>query len=343
MKIAILGLPQSGKRTLFSLLTGRDTITGQLTEPIEGIASVRDPRVDKIAEIEKPEKIKYAETGIKLCPDIDPGSGSSSWIKPAKLSDLLCIIIRDFSSEEVYHPSGSFNAGRDRNNIEAELLIADLSLIEKRFEKIAKDRKKSNPTHVQLQEESTISKFQKTLEDNLFLNSLELTEEEYASVNSLNFLTLKPILWCLNVDEENLVRDDADNIFTVSALIEKEIASISEPAERSAFLDDLGLSESGVNRLNSIAYDLLGLMSFYTMGEDEARAWSIKKNTLAPVAGGKIHTDIERGFIRVEVIKFDDLLAAGSEKAVKSSGKALLKGRDYIIEDGDICNFRFNV
>ncbi len=343
MKIAIIGLPQSGKRTLFSLLTGRETITGQLTEPIEGIAPVRDPRVDKIAEIEKPETITYAETGIKLCPDIDPGSGSSSWIMPAKLSDLLCIIIRDFSSEEVYHPSGSINAERDRNNIETELLIADLSLIEKRFERIAKDRKKSKPTHVQLLEETTIRKFQTALEDNLLLNSLELNEEEYASVNMLNLLTLKPILWCLNVDEDKVVKDNDDNVFRVSALIEKEIASISEPAARSAFLNDLGLSESGVNRLNSIAYDLLGLMSFYTMGEDEARAWAIKKNTQAPVAGGKIHTDIERGFIRVEVIKFDDLLEAGSEKAVKALGKALLKGKDYIIEDGDICNFRFNV
>ena len=343
MKIAILGLPQSGKRTLFSLLTDRETITGQHSEPIEGIAPVRDPRVDQIAEIEKPEKITYAETGIKLCPDIDPGSGSRYWIMPAKLSDLLCILIRDFSSEEVYHPSGSINAERDRNNIETELLIADLSLIEKRFERIAKDRKKSKPTYVQLLGESTIRKFQTALEDNLFLNSLELNVEEYASVSSLNFLTLKPILWCLNVDEDNLVKDNDDNIFRVSALVEKEIASISEPAERSAFLNDLGLSESGVNRLNSIAYDLLGLMSFYTMGEDEARAWAIKKNTLAPVAGGKIHTDIERGFIRVEVIKFDDLLEAGSEKAVKASGKALLKGKDYIIEDGDICNFRFNV
>ncbi|MCH7955328.1 MAG: redox-regulated ATPase YchF [Candidatus Marinimicrobia bacterium] len=343
MKIALLGLPQSGKRTLFSLLTGRETITGQVTEHIEGIAPVRDPRVDKISEIEKPEKITYAETEIKLCPDIDPGSGSNLWIEPAKLSDLLCILIRDFSSEEVYHPSGSVNSERDRNNIETELLIADLSLIEKRLEKIAKDRKKLKPTHTQLLEENTIRKFQTKLEDNLFLNSLELDEEEYASVNSLNFLTLKPVLWCLNVDEDKVAEVNDDNIFRVSALIEKEIAAISEPTERSAFLNDLGLSESGVNRLNSIAYDLLGLMSFYTMGEDETRAWTIRKNTLAPVAGGKIHTDIERGFIRVEVIKFDDLLNAGSEKAVKASGKALLKGKDYIIEDGDICNFRFNV
>lgn len=343
MKIALLGLPQSGKRTLFSLLTGRETITGQLTEPIEGIAPVRDPRVDKISEIEIPEKITYAETGINLCPDIDPGSGSNTWFAPAKISDLLCVLIRDFTSEEVYHPSGSVNAERDRNSIEAELVIGDLSLIEKRLERIEKDRKKSKPTHAQLLEESTIKKFQTTLEDETFLNALELSEEEYTSVNSLNFLTLKPILWCLNVDDDKVAEDIDDDAFRVSALIEKEIAGISEPSERSAFLNDLGLSESGVNRLNSMAYDLLGLMSFYTMGEDETRAWTIKKNTLAPVAGGKIHTDIERGFIRVEVIKFDDLLEAGSEKAVKASGKALLKGKDYIIEDGDICNFRFNV
>ena len=343
MKIALLGLPQSGKRTLFSLLTGRGTAAGQLTEPLEGIAPVRDPRVDKIAEIERPEKITYAETGIILCPEIDPGSGTNPWIGAAKLSELLCVLVRDFSSEEVYHPSGSVNAERDRTDIETELLIADLSLIEKRLEKIAKDRKKSKPTHVQLIEESTINRFRDALDENLFLNTLSLNYEEIASVNTLNFLTLKPILLCLNVDEDKVAQNNDDNVFRVSALIEKEITSISDPTERSDFLNDLGLSESGVNRLNSIAYDLLGLMSFYTMGEDEARAWTIKKGTLAPVAGGKIHTDIERGFIRVEVIKFDDLLEAGSEKAVKASGKALLKGKDYIIEDGDICNFRFNV
>ena len=175
------------------------------------------------------------------------------------------------------------------------------------------------------------------------MNTLTLSAEEIASVKSLNFLTLKPILWCFNVDEDKMTEDDKENIFRVSALIEKEIMAIENLDERSAFLNDLGISESGVSRLNSAAYDLLGLMSFYTMGEDEARAWTIKKGTLAPAAGGKIHTDIERGFIRVEVIKYDDLIAEGSEQAVKAAGKSLLKGKDYLLEDGDICNFRFNV
>ena len=343
MNISLIGLPQSGKRTLFSLLTGREVPSGQLSEPLEGIAAVRDPRVDSIARIEKPEKITYAETLIKLCTDIDPGSGNSSWIDTARLSDLLCIVIREFSSEEVYHTDGSVDADRDRQNIEAELLIADLSLTESRLERIARDRKRLKLTHDQQMEEKTVIKFHNALNENIILNSLTLNDEEIASVRSLNFLTLKPILWCLNVDEDKMTEDGNENIFQVSALIEKEIMAIENPDERSAFLNDLGLSESGVIRLNSAAYDLLGLMSFYTMGEDEARAWTIKKGTMAPEAGGKIHTDIERGFIRVEVIKYDDLMAEGSEQAVKAAGKSLLKGKDYLLEDGDICNFRFNV
>lgn len=343
MNISLIGLPQSGKRTLFSLLTGREVPSGQLSEPLEGIAPVRDPRVDSIARIEKPEKITYADTLIKLCTDIDPGSGNSLWIDTARLSDLLCIVIREFSSEEVYHTDGSVNPDRDRQNIEAELLFADLSLTESRLERIAKDRKRSKPSHDQQVEENTVKKFNDALNDNIILNSLTLSEEEIASVKNLNFLTLKPILWCFNVDEDKMTEDTKENIFRVSALIEKEIMAIENLDERSAFLNDLGISESGVSRLNSAAYDLLGLMSFYTMGEDEARAWTIKKGTLAPAAGGKIHTDIERGFIRVEVIKYDDLMAEGSEQAVKAAGKSLLKGKDYLLEDGDICNFRFNV
>lgn len=343
MNISIIGLPQSGKRTLFSLLTGREVTSGQLSETLEGVAPVKDPRVDSIAQIEKPEKITYAETFIKLCTDIDPGSGNTSWIETARLSDLLCIVVRDFSSEEVYHTDGSVDAERDKQNIEAELLIADLSLTESRIERIAKDRKRFKPTYDQQIEENTVIKFNNALNDNIILSTLSLSEEELASVSSLNFLTLKPILWCFNVNEDKISGDDNENIFRVSALIEKEIMAIKNSEERSAFLNDLGISESGVNRLNSAAYDLLGLMSFYTMGSDEARAWTIKKETLAPAAGGKIHTDIERGFIRVEVIKYDDLMKEGSEQAVKAAGKSFLKGKDYLLEDGDICNFRFNV
>ena len=345
MKIALLGLPQSGKRTLFSLLTGREVSDHRGEgESVEGIAPIRDPRVDVIAGIAKPEKIKYAENKIVLCPDITEGTGKREWLDAARRCDLLCMVVRAFTSDTVYHPSGSVDADRDRRALNTELLLADLELIEKRLERIAKE-KKAGRTAAQMKEEHTLLKCREAIEAEKNIITLDLDEEELASVKSLNLVTLMPLLWVYNVDEDKVAinRDEHGDAFTVSALIEKEIMAMDNPEERNEYLEAMGLSSSGLDRLNAAAYDKLGLMSFYTMGKDEVRAWTIRKGTLAPAAGGKIHSDIERGFIRVEIIKYDDLTSAGSEAAVKSQGKALLKGKDYVIEDGDICNFRFNV
>jgi GTP-binding protein YchF len=345
MKIALLGLPQSGKRTLFSLLTGREVSEHRGEgESVEGVAPIRDPRVDIIAGIAKPEKVKYAENKIVLCPDLVEGSGKRDWLDAARRCDLLCMVVRAFTSERIYHPAGSVDAERDRLTLNTELLLADLELIEKRLERIAKE-KKSGRTPAQLKEEETLLKCREAIEAEKSISSLVLEQEELASVRSLNLVTLMPLLWVHNVDEDKVADNMGDNegLFTVSALIEKEIMAMDDPGDRKDYLEALGLNSSGLDRLNAAAYDKLGLMSFYTMGKDEVRAWTIRKETTAPAAGGKIHSDIERGFIRVEIIKYDDLVSAGSEAAVKSQGKALLKGRDYVIEDGDICNFRFNV
>ena len=345
MKIALLGLPQSGKRTLFSLLTGREVSDHRgESESVEGIAPIRDHRVDVLAEIAKPEKVKYAENKIVLCPDLSEGTGKRDWLDAARRCDLLCVVVRDFVSDTVYHPSGSVDAERDRRVLNTELLLADLELIEKRLERIAKE-KKAGKTAAQLKEEQTLLKCREAIESERNIISLGLDEEELASVKSLNLVTLMPLLWVYNVDEDKVAvsKDEHGVVFTVSALIEKEIMGMDDPEERKEYLEALGLNSSGLDRLNAAAYDKLGLMSFYTMGKDEVRAWTIRKGSLAPAAGGKIHSDIERGFIRVEIIKYDDLTSAGSEAAVKSQGKALLKGKDYVIEDGDICNFRFNV
>ncbi len=345
MKIALLGLPQSGKRTLFSLLTGREVSDHRGEgESVEGVASIRDPRVDVIARIAQPEKIKYAENRIVLCPDLAEGTGKREWLDAARRCDLLCMVVRAFTSERIYHPSGSVDAERDRRSLNTELLLADLELIEKRLERIAKE-KKAGRTPAQMKEEQTLLKCREAVEAEKNISTLELDQEQLASVKSLNLVTLMPLLWVYNVDEDKVSqnRDGNGDVFTVSALIEKEIMGMDDPGERREYLGALGLTSSGLDRLNAAAYDKLGLMSFYTMGKDEVRAWTIRKGTAAPAAGGKIHSDIERGFIRVEIIKYDDLTSAGSEAAVKSQGKALLKGRDYVIEDGDICNFRFNV
>jgi GTP-binding protein YchF len=345
MKIALLGLPQSGKKTLFTLLTGRE-VPEHINEgeSLEGVALIRDPRVDVLTEIAKPDKTKYAENKVVLCPDMAEGAGKREWLDAARRCDLLCLVVRDFASESVYHPCGSVDAARDRRALQTELLLADLELIEKRLERLAKE-KKGGKTPAQAREEDVLMKCRDAVENERGINTLGLNEEEMDAIRSLNLVTLMPILFISNVDEDRVGSSEGaeENLFLISALIEKEIMEMDDPAERDEYLKSIGLQSSGLDRLNAAAYDALGLMSFYTMGKDEVRAWTIRKGTPAPSAGGKIHSDIERGFIRVEVIKYDDLTAAGSEAAAKAQGKAHLKGKDYIMEDGDICHFRFNV
>jgi GTP-binding protein YchF len=348
MKVALLGLAQSGKKTFFSLLTGRKSETPIILkegESLEGIAPIYDPRVVALADLFKPDRVKFADNIIVLCPDMAEGSGKRPWLEAARRCDLLCVIVRAFSSAEVYHPKGSVDAERDRAFLESECLLADLEMIEARLARMAKE-KRAGQTPQQAQEEQTLGKIKEIVEGEMKWTSFALSAQELESVRSLNLLCLKPLLWAYNVDENSLAVVPAEKekgVFKVSCRIEGEIMALDSLEDRMAYLKDLGVSSSGLDRLNQTAYDTLGLMSFYTVGKDEVRAWTIHKGTLAPAAAGKVHSDIERGFIRVEVIKYDDLMAAGSEAAAKTQGKAQLKGRDYIIEDGDVCHFRFNV
>ena len=341
MKVALLGYAQAGKRTLFSLLTGRSIPPGRKeTESVEGMAPVRDPRVDAIARVAKPVKTKYAETAFVLCPDIQEGSNERPWMDPARQCDLMCLVVRAFKSESVYHPKGSVDAARDRGGLEAELLLADLELIEKRLERIGKE-KRARQTPAQMLEEKTLGRCHQAIEAGTKLGGLALEPHEAGIVRSLNLFILNPVLWAYNVDESD-VREDVADVLTIACKIEQEIMGIENADERQEYLAALGVASSGLDRMNRAAYAAMGLMSFYTMGKDEVRAWTIRKGSTAPVAAGKIHSDMERGFIRAEVIKYNDLMALGSESAVKAHGKALLKGKDYVIEDGDICEIRFN-
>lgn len=350
MKMALLGFPQSGKKTFFSLLTGRSDLgekagaAMQKGESLEGIAPVHDPRVDVLSRIFKPEKTRYAENTIVICPDVIDGSGKGKWLETARRCELLCILIRAFTSEQVYHPTGSVDARRDRSTMESELLLADLELIENRLERIAKE-KKAAETPLQVQEERSLLKIKETIESTMQLVSFSLEPHEQEPIKSLGLLTLKPVLWVYNVDEDRLKveTEDMSGEFSVSCRIEQEIMALDSPEERDAYLRDLGMNGSGLDRLNQAVYDALGLMSFYTVVKNEVRAWTIRKGSTALVAAGKVHSDIERGFIRVEIIKYNDLVAAGSESEVRAQGKVQVKGRDYVIEDGDICHFRFNV
>jgi hypothetical protein len=342
MKIALLGFPQAGKRTLFSLLTGRAVPPGMKeTDSLDGAAPVRDPRVDAISAMLQPEKTKYAETTFVYCSDIKEGDAKRGWLEPARRCDLLCMVVRAFASTSVYHPKGSVDAARDRSSLQTEILLADFELVEKRLERIVKE-KRGGQTPVQIMEEKTLTRCKETLESDKALFGLKFTEQELASIRTLGLLTLKPIIWTYNVDED-AVKEDGMDPMTVSCRIEQEIMGMEDDAERKAYLKELGLASTGVDRMNRAAYDALGLMSFYTMGKDEVRAWTIKKGSTAPQAAGKIHTDMERGFIRAEVIKYDNLMEAGSEAAVKERGQVETKGKDYVIQDGDICSILFNV
>lgn len=343
MKIALLGLSQSGKKTLFTLLTTRHVPESRKPgEVIEGIATIRDPCVDRLAEICQPDRKVYAENRFVLCPDACLGGESREWLEAARKCDLLCLVVRAFESDQVYHPSGSVDAQRDRTALESELLLADMEMVDKRITRIGKE-KRSGTTAEQELEERVLRKCMETLEAGKRLCDAHLDTHELAPLRSLGLLTLIPVMCAYNVSEDDLAKSFGPGTLTVSARIEQEITGIEDPAERQEYLESLGLHSSGVDRMNQAAYDALGLMSFYTIGKDEVRAWTVRKDSPAPVAAGKIHTDIERGFIRVEVIKYADLTAAGSEKAVRDAGKLGLKGKDYLIQNGDICHFLFNV
>ena len=344
MKIAILGLAQSGKKTLFTLLTGREVPeTRKPGEVIEGVASIHDSRVDALSALYKPKKTTYAENQFVLCPDITAGSGTSRlWMDPARRCDLLCLLIRSFDSPEVFHPSGSVNPERDRAMIATELILADMQLVETRLQRLAKE-KKGSQTSAQLLEEDILRRFNAALEEEQFLSTVKLEPDEEKVIRSLDLVTRTPVICAYNVAEDEIGKDFGPGVFTISCAIESEIAAIDDEAERREFMAEMGITQPSLERINAALYDALGLMSFYTSGADECRAWTIRKGSRAPVAGGKIHSDIERGFIRVEVMKYTDLMAAGSEQGVKQAGKMQLHGKDYVIEDGDICHFLFNV
>jgi GTP-binding protein YchF len=341
MKIALLGLPQAGKKTLFTLLTGREVQEGRKPgDVLEGVAPVQDARVDSLAEMFQPETKVYAENNYALCPDVVEGTGNAEWMDAVRKSDLICLVLRAFEGDEVYHPKGSVDPERDCDLLESELLLADMQVIEKRLQKIEKEKKSGLSTEQAL-EEATLMKCMEALESDKKICDLELAEHEQIAIKSLPLLTGIPVLCVYNVSEDDL--STADDKLKVSCSIEKEIMDIEDIAEREEFMGSLGIESSGLVRVNAAAYAALGLMSFYTVGKDECRAWTIIKGASAPEAAGKIHTDIQRGFIRVEVIKYDDLIEAGSEQKAKEQGKLQTNGKDYILQDGDICHYLFNV
>lgn len=352
MNLALIGLPQSGKKTIFELLTG---ISAQKAPSRDGIhyaqASVRDPRVDQLSAMYNPKKTKFAEIEIACPPDVQPDtSRAASWINPLRNADGLIHVVRQFESDEVFHIRDSIDPARDLSLVDLELLLADLALVETRLVRMEKENR-HKPAAESAREKALLLRFQEHLESEKPLRTFELEPEEKRLVASLQFLTLKPMVVVFNLSEdmpaarkqlEPLLAGLEGTTVCLSASIESELKDL-DAEERDVFMQDLGLSEPAAHRLSRAVYEALGLISFFTVGPDEVRAWTLRRGAKAPEAAGKIHSDLERGFIRASTIPYGKLLEAGTEKAAAEANLYVLNGKDYVVQDGDVLEIRYNV
>lgn len=365
MKLGIIGLPNSGKTTVFNALTGQQAETTAYPNPVAdeprvGTIKVPDGRIDSLSAVFKPRKTVYADV---TCLDITGFSRGISGSRQKGIlfnhvweTDAIIHVVRAFEDESVSHPDESVDPARDAATLELELVFHDLELVETRLERIATSIKKGIGRELEA-EKAMLEKCRPLLEEEKPLRNIELAGEERAAIGSLQFASLKPELVVLNVGEEDVASQKTSSqvealrryyagkdalVFSLSGEIEMEISQLA-PEEAGAFLEDLGIEEPAMNLVIREAYELLGLISFFTVGEDEVRAWTIRKDTPAVRAAGKIHSDIERGFIKAEVISYDAFMRAGTMAKAKEQALLRLEGKDYVVQDGDIINFRFNV
>ena len=359
LRAALIGSSSTGKSTLFQLMTSvHDAPKGKGDVAI-GISKVPDPRLDVLTAMYNPRKRVPATVEFTdLIATARPGAQALVDVAGYKNADALVHVVRAFHAPAVPHPAGSIDAARDAQAMEDELLLADLGVAERRLERIEKDLKKGKSAELE-KERDLLVRCRAALEDGTPLRALELSDDDRKRLRGFQFLSAKPLLLVINLDEADVpaiggsiekaaehtgltpfLARAATRAVALCATIELEIAQL-EPADASAFLADLGLTESGLNRVIRASYDLLGYMSFFTVGEDECRAWSIARNTPAQEAAGEIHSDIQRGFIRAEVVAYDALTSRGSMAACREHGEVRLEGKEYIVQDGDIINFRF--
>ncbi len=354
MRVGIIGLPRAGKTTVFNALTGAAAATGTFgaggKKANLGVIKVPDPRVDQLAAIFRPKKTTYAEITFADIPG--PAEGAEIGREPATVDlikgcDALALVVRAFSGEEVPHPAGSVDPARDLAAVEGELALLDLIVVERRAERMAKERKAS-PVEVE-----AVGKARAWLEAERPLRALGLSEGERKALAGFKLLTEKPLLVVANLGESGedglpALRAEAERrglpLIALRGRLEMEVAALP-PEEQGPFLAGFGLAEPARDQFIRAAYALADLISFLTAGEDEVRAWPIRRGTPAQQAAGKIHSDIERGFIRAEVVAFDDFIALPQKSMAKAreAGKLRLEGKEYIVRDGDIINFRFNV
>ena len=341
MKIVLIGLPQAGHQQLFSILTGipLETVMLKPMEVQQGISEIGDLRFDRLVKLYNPKKVARARIEYTLLPDFNlQGPLKELIFTQLKNADEICFIVKQES------------AVSDLLNFKSEMVIYDTMLVEKRLDSISKEQRKKY-SEIKEKEKEIMESCKKQLESEKMIKDLEFAEDQIKNLKTYQFFTLKPIFAVINVSEDKIKDTSVSSEVSAKtgfpcvqlcAELEEEISRLT-PDEREVFMKELGVEEPATAKMTRMAYEGLGLISYFTVGEDEVKAWSVRKGAYAPEAGGVIHSDIEKGFVRAEMCKYDDLLAAGSEQKLKDSGKFYLKGRDYQIEDGDILNFRFNV